>query len=140
VVWARVTGGAIDARREPDALPADNIEHTDAADGSDHGPNRTAFGETSRSVHGPVTGASDGGRDGTDAGHGDGPDSSPNRTARVPARAEVRRLLRRHGTGLTAQRISERTGVSIHHARKLLREERHLHLVDQHGADRGAER
>jgi hypothetical protein len=48
----------------------------------------------------------------------------PNRLARVAARAEVRRLLRRHGEALTAERVAERTGVSIRHARKLLRQER----------------
>jgi Protein of unknown function (DUF2637) len=48
----------------------------------------------------------------------------PNRHARVPARAEVRRLLKRHGSALTAERVARRVGVSISHARRLLREER----------------
>jgi hypothetical protein len=52
------------------------------------------------------------------------PAAEPNRIARVAARAEVRRLLRRSGEALTAERVAERTGVSIRHARKLLRQER----------------
>jgi hypothetical protein len=55
---------------------------------------------------------------------GEEPDRDPNRTPRVPARATVRQLLQRHGDGLTAERVAERTGVSIRHARKLLRGER----------------
>jgi uncharacterized protein DUF2637 len=51
------------------------------------------------------------------------PGRDPNRIARVPARAEVRRLLRRHGDALAVERVTERTGVSIRHAKKLLREE-----------------
>jgi hypothetical protein len=59
------------------------------------------------------------------------PGAEPDRHAHVPARGEVRRLLKRHGSGLTAERIAERTGVSIRHARRLLRQERHLRLVAQ---------
>jgi hypothetical protein len=55
--------------------------------------------------------------------------TEPNRPARVPARAEVRRLLRRHGNAVTPERIAERAGVSIPHARRLLREERVPHVV-----------
>jgi hypothetical protein len=60
----------------------------------------------------------------------------PNRLARVPARAEVRRVLRRHGgvllpeqLGPVAERVAERAGVSIPHARRLLREEQQPHVV-----------
>jgi hypothetical protein len=63
-------------------------------------------------------------------------EAEPNPQARVPARAEVRRLLRRHRGALTsvearrlAERLAERTGVSIPHARRLLREERRPHVV-----------
>ncbi len=56
-----------------------------------------------------------------------------NPTARVAARAEVRRLLNRHGNALTAKRIHDRTGVSISRARALLREERGLRLVGAAG-------
>lgn len=65
------------------------------------------------------------------------PDRDPNRIARVPARVEVRRLLKRHGAALTARRISQRTGVSIQHARKLLREERGPRVVRQAGESPG---
>jgi Protein of unknown function (DUF2637) len=51
-------------------------------------------------------------------------------SARVAARGEVRRLLRRQGSALTAERVAERTGVSIPHARRLLREERQPHVVE----------
>jgi hypothetical protein len=56
--------------------------------------------------------------------------------ARVPARTEARRLLRRHGRALTADqltaladRVAERAGVSPRHARRLLSEEQRLHVV-----------
>jgi hypothetical protein len=64
------------------------------------------------------------------------PGAEPNRHAHVPARGEVRRLLKRHGSGLTAERIAERTGVSIRHARRLLRQERHLRVVAQREDER----
>jgi hypothetical protein len=54
----------------------------------------------------------------------DEPDRDPNRTAHVPARVEVRQLLKRHGHELTPERVAKRTGVGLQHARKLLREER----------------
>ena len=57
------------------------------------------------------------------------PDRDPIRIPHQPARVEVRRLLKRHGDTLTAERVSERTGVSIQHARKLLRQERGLHVI-----------
>jgi hypothetical protein len=56
-------------------------------------------------------------------------EGEPNRRARVPARAEVRRLLKRHGNALTPAHVAKRTGVSKSHARRLLREERGLHVV-----------
>lgn len=50
---------------------------------------------------------------------------------RVPARSEVRRLVRRtNGAQLTPERVAERTGVSISHARRLLREERAPHVIE----------
>ncbi len=59
-----------------------------------------------------------------------------NQQARVPARAEARRLLKRQQGALSrderqrlAGRLAERTGVSIPHAKRLLREEQHLHVV-----------
>lgn len=68
------------------------------------------------------------------------PDRDPNRIARVPARAEVRRLLKRHGAALTARRVSLRTGVSIQHARKLLREERSPRVVREGDGSPGEQR
>jgi uncharacterized protein DUF2637 len=59
-----------------------------------------------------------------------------NRHARVPARAEVRRLLNRHGRALTAERVAERTGVSIPHARRLMREERTPHVMARREEER----
>jgi hypothetical protein len=67
-------------------------------------------------------------------------DSEPNDVRnpqpRVPARAEVKRLLRRHRGALAgaalrqlAVRVHERTGVSIRHAHRLLREEQEPHVV-----------
>jgi hypothetical protein len=53
----------------------------------------------------------------------------PNRPARVPARAEVRRLLKRRGNAVTAEQVADRVGVSIQHARRLLRQERELRVV-----------
>lgn len=58
------------------------------------------------------------------------PTAARDRPARVPARAEVRRLLRRHNSNLTAEQIARRVGVSIPHARRLLREERRPHIVE----------
>lgn len=53
---------------------------------------------------------------------------------RVPARSEVRRLVRRKASSqLTPERVAERVGVSISHARRLLREERQPHVI---GAER----
>ena len=63
-------------------------------------------------------------------GSGPGLTAVRNRPAHVPARAEVRRLLKRHNSKLTAEQIAKRVGVSIPHARRLLREERRLHIVD----------
>jgi hypothetical protein len=63
---------------------------------------------------------------------------SPNRQPRIPARGEVRRLLgrRTHGSSHTDLRrlagvVSERTGVSIPHARRLLREEQQLRIREE---------
>jgi hypothetical protein len=60
-----------------------------------------------------------------------------NRHARVPARAEVRRLLRRQRGALTDDQVARlavlvagRAGVSIPRARRLLREERQPRVVD----------
>src|SRR5215467_12646327 len=60
-----------------------------------------------------------------------------NQQARVPARAEVRRLLRRQRGALTDDQLARlavlvagRAGVSIPRARRLLREERQPHVVD----------
>jgi len=50
---------------------------------------------------------------------------------RLPARVEVRRLLKQRGTKVDAGAVSERTGVSIQHARRLLREERQPRLVGE---------
>jgi len=54
----------------------------------------------------------------------------PKQQTRVPARVEVRRLLRRHGKGLTPEQVARRTGVSIPHARRLIRQERAPRLVE----------
>jgi hypothetical protein len=66
---------------------------------------------------------------------GDAPDVR-NPQPRQPARVEVRRLLSRHHGALTddelhklAVRVHERTGVSIPHARRLLRDEQQPRLV-----------
>jgi hypothetical protein len=64
---------------------------------------------------------------------GDEPERDPNRPAREPARLIVRKLLKRHGNALTAERIRDRTDVSIQHARKLLRQERGLRVVRPEG-------
>ena len=61
--------------------------------------------------------------------------NEPNRHAHVPARAEVRRLLRRHGNALKPEQVARRTGVSIPHARRLLRQERALRVVEPSAAD-----
>jgi Protein of unknown function (DUF2637) len=55
-----------------------------------------------------------------------------NRPPRTPARVVVRELLKRHGEALSPERVARRAGVSIPHARRLLREERgrRPHLVD----------
>lgn len=63
------------------------------------------------------------------------PVDEPNRQARVSARAEVRRLLRRHGNALKPEQVARRTGVSIPHARRLLRQERGLRVVETTAAD-----
>jgi hypothetical protein len=104
-VWARVTGEVV---ASPAAIPAATIEAAGIATPP------TEAGE-------PV-----------DAER----PAQPNPQARVPARAEVRRQLRRHRGPLTdadtrrlAERLAERTGVSIPHARRLLREERRPHVV-----------
>lgn len=57
------------------------------------------------------------------------PTTMPDRPARVAARAEVRRLLKRNSSAVTAEQVARRAGVSIPHARRLLRQERQLHLV-----------
>src|SRR5262249_3801391 len=49
--------------------------------------------------------------------------------ARVPARAEVRRLLKRHGRAVSAEQVVRWTGVSMQHANRLLRQERQLYVV-----------
>jgi Protein of unknown function (DUF2637) len=64
---------------------------------------------------------------------GDEQPDEPNRHAHVPARAEVRRLLRRHGNRLTPEVVAKRSGVSIPHARRLLRQERALRVVETPG-------
>jgi hypothetical protein len=56
----------------------------------------------------------------------------PNQQARMPARGEVPRLLKRHGSTLTAERV----GVSISHACRLLREERPPHGVARRKEER----
>jgi hypothetical protein len=61
----------------------------------------------------------------------------PNRPARVPARAEVRRLINRHGAALTAEQVARRTGVSIQHANRLIRQERALHVVGRATEQKG---
>jgi hypothetical protein len=107
-VWARMTGGAVPAQAETAPLPAVAIHDTgeagqhDSVEAADRATNNRAEERA----------------------------GERNPTARVPARAEVRRLLRRHGSALTAERIKERTGVSISRARTLLREERGPHVVD----------
>src|SRR5262249_3958123 len=55
--------------------------------------------------------------------------SMRNRPARVPARAEVRRLLKRNSNAVTAEQIARRVGVSIPHARRLPREGLRIHIV-----------
>src|SRR5262249_29436567 len=53
-----------------------------------------------------------------------------NRPARVPARAEGRRPLQRSSNAVTAEQMARRVGVSIPHARRLLREELRIHIVE----------
>ena len=81
----------------------------------------------------PLTG---GERPGPDDLQRHAPDRDPIRITRQPARVEVRRLLKRHGDTLTAERVKERTGVSIQHARKLLRQERELRVIAPHTSAR----
>ncbi len=58
------------------------------------------------------------------------PAREPNQhTARVAARATVRRMLARN-RGATAEQIASVTGVSIPHARRLIREERQPHVIE----------
>lgn len=99
-VWARVT--------------AEGIGWPDVA--SAMAPHRTPT--TQRTARGNSVGSSS------------GQAAVRNRPARVPARAEVRRMLKRHYNTLTAEQIARRVGVSIPHARRLLRDERRLHIVD----------
>src|SRR5262249_5191162 len=60
----------------------------------------------------------------------------PKPPARVPARAEVRRLLKRHGHAVSAEQVVRRTGVSMQHANRLLRQERHLYVVSAASASK----
>ena len=104
-VWARVTADGIGwPSIAPAAVPADM--QASPADAS--GARRGSSSE----------------RSGTRRG------AEPNRPARIPARAEVRRLLKRHSSALTAEQVAKRVGVSIPHARRLLREERQLHVLE----------
>ena len=61
------------------------------------------------------------------------PAREPNGAARLPARASVRRLLRRSGSEVRPERVAELAHVSIPHARRLLREERQPHVVEASG-------
>jgi len=105
-VWARVTGEPV--VESPAAIPAAAVEAEETPTPSGGVDDRV---EAERDVE-------------------------PNPHARVPARAEVRRQLRRHRGALSdadarrmAERLAERTGVSIPHVRRLLREERRPHLM-----------
>jgi hypothetical protein len=59
------------------------------------------------------------------------PTGEPSRPPRTPARVLVRQLLKGYGGALTAEWVVRRTGVSIPHARRLLREERQPRLVGE---------
>jgi len=108
-VWARLTAEGIGwPSTAPAAVPAD----TQAAPMDARGARQ----DSSSEHPGPQTSRRRG--------------AGPNRPARIPARAEVRRLLKRHSSALTAEQLAKRVGVSIPHARRLLREERQLRVVE----------
>jgi Protein of unknown function (DUF2637) len=106
--WGRLTGDAVPATSPATALPADSLD--DVAFAAD------APAAARRGSDGRADAVRPGGR---------------NPQARVPARGEVRHLLRRRPGALSdeelrrlAGRVADRTGVSIPRARRLLREER----------------
>jgi hypothetical protein len=124
LVWARVTGDAVASPAEHAALQADGV---------DDGGSRDEAPEDEEE-HG-------------DPRADDVRDDERNPQARVPARGEVRRLLKRQRGALShdqqrrlAERVAERTGVSIPHARRLVREEHQPHIVEAPGrAERSSE-
>jgi uncharacterized protein DUF2637 len=87
----------------------------------------------SMAVSGLAAGALDGAGDEPEPKPAAEPERGPNRPARLPARVLVRRLMKRHGNALTAAQVARRTGVSISHARRLLRQERGLRVVEAPG-------
>ncbi len=81
----------------------------------------------------------------SEQGADDEPQEERNPQPRVPARAEVQRLLSQQQGALSddqlhrlAKRVARRTGVSIPHARRLLRDEHRLHVVAERGSRDGA--
>ena len=56
--------------------------------------------------------------------------SMPNQQPRVGARAEVRRMLAKQGSRLTAEQVARRANVSVAHARRLIQQERAPRVVD----------
>ncbi|MBO0701468.1 MAG: DUF2637 domain-containing protein [Candidatus Dormibacteraeota bacterium] len=128
------------AGRKPRGAPLDLREvwmrvRTEALGGGDQADNALDV-PRERPALDPAPVASDqtsDGEPGSDRKIAPGPER--NRAPHTPARVVVRQLLKRHGQRLTADRIAKRAGVSIPHARRLLREERQLRLVrEQAGA------
>ncbi|MBO0702257.1 MAG: DUF2637 domain-containing protein [Candidatus Dormibacteraeota bacterium] len=120
------------AGRKPRGAPLDLREvwmrvRTEALGGGDPG-DHPLDAPDERPALDPANDASDG-EPGGERITGLGPDR--NRSPRTPARVVVRELLNRHGQRLTAARVAKRAGVSIPHARRLLREERQLRLVGE---------
>ncbi|HEY7202089.1 MAG TPA: hypothetical protein VIC57_17850, partial [Candidatus Dormibacteraeota bacterium] len=119
-VWARVTGEAIVLAPAPE-LPADQVDGVDPTGESLADGGRTEGGESAEAAA----------------------DAERNPQARVPARAEVRRLLARRGPALddlqVAERVARRVGVSIPHARRLVREERQPRVVTPPATERASE-
>jgi Protein of unknown function (DUF2637) len=118
-VWARMTGGELPPGKQPQELPADGLD--DAESHGDQQPSPAPGAVVDQPVHAD-----------------DDTEDVRNPQPRQPARVEVRRLLSRHRGALThgelhrlAVRVHERTGVSIPHARRLLRDEHHPRLVTE---------
>jgi hypothetical protein len=125
-VWARVAGGTV-AQTEPTGLTTDALDDTALAETE---PDEDPI---------PPSADTDEERAVSEARADQERVAVRNRHARLPARSEVRRLMRHQHGALSddalqrlAERVAERAGVSIRHARRVLREEQHPHVL---GAD-----